>query len=127
VTDIFEKNPIPGAFKDYASHELDVTYLLQNLPHEFPDHHNSFGKEMAKAWIKFTCGEGWDNVMVLGPDEKVTFWSADEYDERFRNGRGKLLEEIGGKRGEKCFRLGEMLQGIHGERMENLGKRESKL
>lgn len=71
---------------------------------------------MAAAWIKFTYGEGWvsEDVMVIGPDEKITFEGPVEYDEKYRNGRGKLLEAIGW---EKCFKLAEMVQGVHGKRM----------
>lgn len=102
-----------------ASHELDVTYLLQNIQEPFSEEHKRFGKEMTTAWIKFTYGEGWgkgdgNEVMVIGPDEKITFEGTDEYDEKYRKGAGKLLEEIGW---EKCFKLAEMVQGVYGERM----------
>lgn len=62
--------------------------------------------------------------MVLGPDEEITFESLEDYDEKYRDGKGKLLLELGS---EKCFRLGEMLQGVSGEKMVDLGKGASKI
>ncbi len=74
---------------------------------------------MAEAWIRFTYGEGWGSkdgkdVMVIGPREEITFASEEEYDVRYRNGRGKVLEEIGW---EKCYKLAELLQGVYEERI----------
>ncbi|KAF8860196.1 alpha/beta-hydrolase [Acephala macrosclerotiorum] len=114
-----QQNPIEGPWKGYASHEIDVAYLLGSISEVFPPEHQRFGKEMAAVWIKFTYGGGWrtgngKEVMVIGPDEKITFEGSDEYDEKYRKGRGKLLEEIGW---EKCFKLAEMVQGVYGERM----------
>ncbi|CZR63049.1 uncharacterized protein PAC_12946 [Phialocephala subalpina] len=113
-----QENPIEGPWKGYASHELDVAYLLGNIPEAFSQEHQRFGKEMAAAWIKFTYGGGWGSedgkVMVIGPKEKITFEGTEEYDEKYRKGRGRLLEEIGW---EKCFKFAEMLQGVYGERM----------
>ncbi|KUJ09450.1 alpha/beta-hydrolase [Mollisia scopiformis] len=116
-----QKNPLEGTFKGLASHELDVTYLLQNLPHEFFGEDQRLGREMAEAWIKFTYSDGWGNeVMVIGPNEKISFESPEAYDEKYRKGRGKLLREIGGNCGEKVLKLGEMLQGVFGERMQEV-------
>lgn len=86
---------------------------------------------MATAWIKFTYGkklgsEGGKGVMVIGPDDKISFESPGDYDEKYRKGRGKLLDEIGSE-GEKCFKLGEMLQGVHGERMQRAHKVQTNL
>lgn len=74
---------------------------------------------MAAVWINFTYGTGWDRqngekeVLVIGPDEKLSWSSVKGYDDKFREGRGKMLLEMGW---EKVCKLGEMLQGVWEER-----------
>lgn len=69
---------------------------------------------MAAAWIKFAHGEelndGNAGVLVIGPGKNFGFLSEEEYDEKYRDGRGELLFGIGW---EKCCKLGEMLQGVY--------------
>ena len=65
--------------------------------------------------IHFSHGKSWDKgsgtkeVLVIGPNEKLSWCSGRQYDEMFRAGRGKMLLELGW---EKCVKLGEMLQGV---------------
>ena len=68
---------------------------------------------MAGVWVDFAYGDEINNgkggVLVIGPGENFEFVSEEEYDKKYRGGRGKLLYEIGW---EKCFKFGEMLQGV---------------
>ncbi|KAK0105613.1 hypothetical protein ONS95_004143 [Cadophora gregata] len=115
-----QQNIVTGPFKNLSSHELDVAYLLQNFPilNTQPEH-DRLGKEMAAIWIKFTYGNGWDKedgekeVLVIGPDEKMSWWSERGYDERFREGRGGMLVRMGW---ERVCMVGEMVQGVWEER-----------
>lgn len=95
------------------SHELDIAYLLQNFGSAFSAQSRELGKKMAEAWISFAYGkqnnEQSESVLVIGPEQKFEFVKKDEYDQKYRGGREKLLHEIGW---EKCFKLGELLQGI---------------
>lgn len=95
------------------SHELDVAYLLHNFGSAFSADSQELGKKMAGAWIDFAYGteinDGKGGVLVIGPGEEFGFVDEKEYDEKYRGGRGQLLHEIGW---EKCFRLGELLQGV---------------
>lgn len=95
------------------SHELDVAYLLQNFGSAFSAASQELGKKMAGAWVDFAYGEmlndGKSEVLIIGPEEKFELVKEVEYDEKYRGGRVKLLQEIGW---EKCFKLGELLQGV---------------
>lgn len=68
---------------------------------------------MVEAWVDFAyCIEingGRGDILVIGPGEAFGFIDEKEYDEKYRGGRAKLLYEIGW---EKCFKLGELLQGV---------------
>jgi hypothetical protein len=68
---------------------------------------------MASAWIDFAYGDkindGKGDVLIIGPGEKFEFVKEEGYDAEYRGGRVKLLQEIGW---EKCFKLGELLQGV---------------
>ncbi len=81
---------------------------------------------MQSTFRDFTRGEGWgqqvlgrnnqvrpriDEVLVLGPNNEVKWVAKPEYDLQYRRGRGKLMEDLGW---EKCFKLGEVLQGCWG-------------
>jgi hypothetical protein len=105
-------NEIEGNYKGFVSHELDVVYLLQNFSSSFSLQNQELGKKMAETWIDFAytakANGGKERALVIGPDAKFGFVSEEEYDEKYRGGRGKLLQEIGW---EKCFKLGELLQG----------------
>ena len=106
-------NEIEGTYKGFVSHELDVAYLLQNFGSAFSATSQELGNKMAGAWIDFAYGTelngGKGGVLVIGPEEKFEFVKEEEYDEKYRGGRVKLLQEIGW---EKCFRLGELIQGV---------------
>jgi hypothetical protein len=106
-------NPVEGKWKGYASHELDVAYLLGNYDEFLSAGDRKLGKEMAGFWIGFANGEGLSGsedreLLVIGPGEEMRFVKEGEYDLIYRKGRAKLWEEIGW---EKWFRLGELLQG----------------
>lgn len=72
---------------------------------------------MAEIWINFAYGDGWgsklhhDDILVIGPDEKMFFTTPEGYDQTFRQRRERALHKMGW---EKCLRLGELLQGLWG-------------
>jgi hypothetical protein len=105
-------NEVEGNYKGFVSHELDVAYLLQNFSSAFCAQSQELGKKMAEAWIGFAYreefNEGKGDILVFGPNAKVGFVDGETYDQKYRGCRGKLLQEIGW---DKCFRLGELLQG----------------
>jgi hypothetical protein len=90
-----------------------VAYLLQNFGPAFSVQSRELGRKMAGAWVDFAYGReinsGKGGVLVIGPGENFEFVGEKEYDEKYRGGRGKLLHEIGW---EKCFKFGELLQGV---------------
>jgi hypothetical protein len=112
-TDIVKPNEIEGTYKGFVSHELDVAYLLQNFGSAFSASSQELGKKMAAEWINFAYSkenhETEDRVLVIGPGDKFGFIPEETYIQEYRGGRGKLLYEIGW---EKCFKLGELLQGV---------------
>ena len=69
---------------------------------------------MADAWINFAYGtefnDGKGGVLVIGPKDNFGFVTEMEYDEKYRDGREKLMQEIGW---EKLFKLGERLQNCY--------------
>ena len=95
------------------SHELDVAYLLQNFGSAFSASSQELGRKMAAEWIDFAYREETQEsevgVLVIGPGDVFKFVDEETYLQKYRGGRGKLLYEIGW---EKCFKLGEMLQGV---------------
>jgi hypothetical protein len=105
-------NEVEGNYKNFVSHELDVAYLLQNFPTSFSAQARGLGKKMAEAWIDFGYGakiyDRKGSILIIGPNAKFEFVDEGAYDGKYREGRGKLLQEIGW---EKCFKLGELLQG----------------
>lgn len=111
---VLKANEVEGNYKGYVSHELDVAYLLQTMSSSFTPESQELGKMMASAWIRFAYGEelndGNVGVLVIGPGKNFGFVGEEEYDEKYRRGRGKLLLELGWK---KCMKLGEMLQGVY--------------
>ncbi|PMD31812.1 para-nitrobenzyl esterase [Hyaloscypha variabilis F] len=113
-----QPNEIAGTYKGFVSHELDVAYLLQNFGSAFSTASQKLGKKMASAWIDFAYGDkindGKGDVLIVGPGEKFEFVKEEGYDAEYRGGRVKLLQEIGW---EKCFKLGELLQGVYSENM----------
>lgn len=108
-----QPNPVSGQWKGYASHELDVGYLLGNFDAYLSESDRKLGKEMAGFWIGFANGEGLSGskegeLLVIGPKEEMRFVQEEKYDGVYRKGSGKLWENIGW---EKWFKLGESLQG----------------
>jgi hypothetical protein len=107
-------NPFPGTFKGLVSHELDVGFLLQNLNHALSSASQDVAKTMADHFIRFVYGEGWarDGEVVVFTGEGVTFVGEEEYDRVWREGRGKVLREIGG---EKLWTLADGWQGVRAD------------
>lgn len=90
-------NPFEGRFKGLASHEVDVTYLLQNFVEHFSQSDRSIANHMTDHVVGFVNGEGW-----AGQDELVVFDQKgmknvrrEDYDRLYRSGRGRFLEDIG--------------------------------
>jgi hypothetical protein len=73
---------------------------------------------MAEKWIDFAHSHAWRGgesghaVLVVGPEDRSSFATEVEYDHKYRNGTGQLMYELGW---ERCFRLGEMLQGCYSD------------
>ncbi|CAO2656928.1 Nn.00g057310.m01.CDS01 [Neocucurbitaria sp. VM-36] len=107
-------NPVAGQFKGLASHELDVAYLLQNFNDQFDERDQKIAQEMADQFIGFANGEGWapeGEVVVFGQDGMLKI-DEERYDQVYRDGRGKILEEIGA---ERLRHLAETWQGVKKE------------
>ena len=120
-------NPVDGPYKGLASHELDVTYLLNNYHDYFDEHNRRIAEAMQDQFIRYTHGDGWvedDKVLVFNSDGVVTV-GEDRYDATYRSGRGKVLESIGM---QKLWHVAEMWQNVRQEEEEPTGSHgESKL
>jgi hypothetical protein len=64
-------NPFPGGFKNTASHELDVAFLLGNF-HAHPSlsshdqkMYDKLGDEMRNVFINYAWGEGWASSSAI--------------------------------------------------------------
>lgn len=69
---------------------------------------------MADQWITFANGEDWcdvGKVVVIG-NEGVVKVDEEAYDDRFRGGRGKVLESIGA---QKLWKVAELWQGVRSD------------
>jgi hypothetical protein len=90
---------------------LDLGYLLRNFDPWLDDAGLSFGKKMLGIWVGFAYaeGQGKSKVLALGPNHEISYSSPEEYDLRHRQGRSKILLEIGLA---KSVVLGERLQGV---------------
>ncbi|TVY82959.1 Lipase, partial [Lachnellula suecica] len=53
-----QPNPVSGKWKGYASHELDLAYLLGDYNAFLPKGDCRLAKEMAGFWVGFAYGEG---------------------------------------------------------------------
>jgi len=73
---------------------------------------------MTETWINFAYGLEWpkrdgvDSVLVIGGLKQLDIVDDDDYDLQFRRRCGQLMLDIGW---EKCFKLGEMLQGCYSD------------
>ena len=84
-------NPISGAFKGLASHELDVAYLLLNFQAHLPEKHQVLAKSMAEVFINYTYGSGFGSRpgdVTVFSDDGVKSMSEETYDREWRSGRG---------------------------------------
>ncbi|KAF2270507.1 alpha/beta-hydrolase [Lojkania enalia] len=110
-------NPVLGPFKGISSHELDVAFLFQNFNHAFDEQSKEVARQMADQWIRSINGEAWaeEGYSVVIREKGVHTVCEQEYDEMFRNGRGKLLEEIGG---DRLWKLAEAWQGVRPDEID---------
>ncbi|KAJ8117405.1 hypothetical protein OPT61_g1391 [Boeremia exigua] len=108
---IHQTNPFEGAFHGFASHVLDLGYLLRNFDPWLDEAGLNFGKRMLAIWVGFAYGENesQSDTLALGPNHEIAYSSSEEYDQRHRHGRARLLLAIGL---DKCVVLGERLQGV---------------
>lgn len=106
-----QTNPFDGAYQGLASHVLDLGYLLRNFDPWLDEQGRAFGEAMLALWVGFAYGEdkGRSEVLALGPDHEVVYNGPEDYNQRYRQGRVKLLLEIGLS---KAVALGERLQGV---------------
>ncbi|KAF3347806.1 hypothetical protein VdG2_04042 [Verticillium dahliae VDG2] len=106
-----QTNPLPGGLHGFASHALDIAYLLGNFEPWLAREDVELGRRFAEAVLEFAHDgkRDSDDVIAVGPEHKLQILSAEQYDAKYRDGRGKLLAEIGWK---KCLTLGERLQGF---------------
>ncbi|KAF2467476.1 para-nitrobenzyl esterase [Lindgomyces ingoldianus] len=107
-------NPFPGPFHGLSSHELDVAFLLQNYNLHLPVLSKKSAQMMAEYFIRIIRGEGWgsEDVVTVFGDQDVEVLREGVYDERFREGRGKVLRKIGAHR---LWVLVEALQGVRAD------------
>jgi hypothetical protein len=90
-------NPFDGRFKDLASHEVDVTYLLQNFREHFSESDRNIARQMTDQVVGFVNGDGWakQGHLVVFDEDGVKQIPEGDYDQMYRKGRGRLLEDIG--------------------------------
>lgn len=104
-------NPLQGATKGLASHELDVVYLLQNFNGLLDRKNRKIAEQIADRFIGFTHGDGWakeGNIVLFGQNGLLEV-NEKEYDEIYRSGRGNVLEDIGA---QKLWHVAEAWQGV---------------
>ncbi|PVI02476.1 para-nitrobenzyl esterase [Periconia macrospinosa] len=109
-------NPIEGSSTGLASHEFDVALLLNSYESALDETRKETAKQMRDQWIRFANGKGWceaGTVVVIG-DGGVVMVDEKEYDDRYRGGRGKVLESIGA---ERLWAVAEAWQGVR--KLEN--------
>lgn len=107
-------NPFDGMFKGIASHELDVTYLLQNFREHFDQSDRNIANQMTDRVVGFVNGDGWTkqgSVVVFG-EEGVKEIPEGDYDQMYRSGRGRLLDRIGHA---KLWNVAEAWMGVRSE------------
>lgn len=114
-------NPFDGGFKDLMSHELDVTFLLQNFNDQLDEKNRKAAQAMADHFIKFANGEAWasNGKLILFGSDGVQELDEKEYDREYREGRGQVLASIDA---EKLWKLAEMWQGVRSEDEEHKGQ-----
>jgi carboxylesterase type B len=107
-------NPFPGTFKNLASHELDVAFLLQNFNDLMNEKHRKLAEGMADHFINFINGDGWgkDGYVTVIAENGIENVEEQEYDRRYRGGRGRVLKSIGT---QKLWKLAEDWQGVRPE------------
>ncbi|KAF1999310.1 alpha/beta-hydrolase [Amniculicola lignicola CBS 123094] len=122
-------NPFEGMHRRTASHELDVAFLLQHYTDRIPSHLAYVAKQMADLWIGLANGEGlevymgsdtWgsgsgDQVIIIS-DGGVESLSEEDYDDVYRNGRGRILQQLGREVGlDNLWKVADLWQGVRQE------------
>ena len=104
-------NPVEGLSRGLASHEFDVSLLLNNYEFALDESKKGVAKQMADQWIRFANGEGWceEGKLVVIGNSGVISVEEKEYDVTYRKGRGKILDRIGT---ERLWTISEAWQGV---------------
>ncbi|KAF2730206.1 alpha/beta-hydrolase [Polyplosphaeria fusca] len=112
-------NPHTQNFAGLATHESDVAFLLQNWNHLLSEEQRAVAEQMADQWIGFVNGEGWadDGKAVVFTETGLKQVSEERYDEMYRQGRGKVLLDIGA---DKLWRLAEAWQGVRADEVDKI-------
>jgi carboxylesterase type B len=107
-------NPFEGGFKDIVSHELDVAFVLQNLNDKLDQQHRQVARDMADHFIRYIHGKPWaaPGKIIVFANEGVLEVNEQEYDKKYRDGRGAVLDTIDG---DKLWKVAEMWQGVRSE------------
>lgn len=107
-------NPFEGIWKGLASHELDVAYLLQNFNGLLDESNRKIAEEIADHFIGYANSEGWakEGMSVVFGGDGTTEVDEAVYDDLYRGGRGKILEDIGPVR---IWKVAERWQGVRSE------------
>jgi len=107
-------NPFDGNFKHLASHELDVAFLLQHFNEQLSERNRRVAQGMADHFIRYIHGEPWaaGGKVVVFASEGVLELGGEEYDQKYRDGRGAVLDGIDG---DRLWKVADMWQGVRSE------------
>lgn len=107
-------NPFDGNFNNIASHELDVAFLLQQFNDQLSEQNQRVAQGMADHFLKYTHGEPWagQGKLVVFASEGVLEVDEEEYDRKYRDGRGAVLDGIDG---DRLWKVADMWQGVRSE------------
>ncbi|KAH5122427.1 hypothetical protein HBI73_103660 [Parastagonospora nodorum] len=107
-------NPFEGSYKDIASHELDVAFLLQHFNDQLSEQHRQLSQAMADQFLRYIHGEPWAarGKVVVFANEGLIEVDEEEYDWKYRDGRGAVLDGIDG---DRLWKVADMWQGVRSE------------
>ena len=91
-----------------------MAFLLQTYSDHLDEACKQVAMQMTDQWINFTNGEPWcepGKVTVIEEGGLVTV-DEGEYDVKFRNGSGKVLEGLGR---DRLWKVAEAWQGVRAE------------
>lgn len=88
-----------------------MAFLLQAYFEHLDEKSRGVATQMTDHWIKFTNGEQWAQVgeVVLVEEKGVVAVDEREYEAKYRNGSGQVLEEIGW---DRLWTVAEAWQGV---------------